>query len=113
MMDLQVSCYTFRAEPSFINRKVIAGLNTHHMIVLDEQVHSALNSAIWAVSGHHTIDHSIRAPAIMRGVVEMRTIRLNDLLQVFDFTHDVLDLSVSLETPSQLLAASWHTRVRA
>src|SRR5215218_446137 len=98
MMDLQVSRYSFWAESSFVNREVIAGLKTHHVIVFDKQVHSALNCAIRAVSGHHAIDHSIRAPAIMRCVVKMRTIRLNDLIQMFDSTHDVLGLYVNLET---------------
>src|SRR5829696_5833225 len=107
MMHLQVSCYSFRTKPAFINWKVIARLNTDHVIVFDEQVHSTLNRAIWAVSGYYAIDHSIRAPAVMRGVVEMRAVCLDDLIKMFDFTHD---LYVNPETLSPLFPASWHTR---
>jgi len=109
-MDLQVSCYTFGAKPSFINRKVIARLNTHDVIVFNKEVHSALNRAIRAVRRHHAIDHSIRAPATVRRVVKMRSIRLNDLIEMFDFTHV---LFLNPETPSQLQQVSWHMRVRA
>src|SRR6185503_2832552 len=89
MVDLQVSGHTFRTKPSFINGKVVTRLKTHDVIVFDEQVHSALHSAIGAVSGYDPIDHAICAPAIMRGVVEMRTKRVDDLFQVFDSTHFV------------------------
>src|SRR5688500_8506117 len=108
MMDLQVGRYSFRTKPSFINGKVVTRLNTHDVIVFDEEVHSALDSAIWAVSGHHTINHAIRAPATMRRVVEMRTVHVDDLIQMFDSTHLVLHLSVNPEKRSQLLPVSWH-----
>lgn len=91
MMDLKVSGHSFWAEPSFIDWKVVARFHSHHVLVLDEEVHSTLNSAIRAVSGHHAIDHTIRAPAIVRGVVEMGPILVDNLIQKFDFTHDVRD----------------------
>lgn len=88
MMDLQVSCDSFRTKPSFINRKVVTRLDTYDVIVFNEQVHAALHCAIWTVGRHDAIDHTIRAPATMRGVVQMRPIFLNDLLEMFDSTHE-------------------------
>jgi hypothetical protein len=46
----------------------------------------------------------------VRRVVKMRSIRLNDLIEMFDFTHV---LFLNPETPSQLQQVSWHMRVRA
>jgi hypothetical protein len=60
---------------------------------------------------HHTIDYSIRAPAIMWRVVKVRAIRLDDFFQMFDSTH--FDLPVNPETRFLLLAAGWHTRDHA
>jgi len=59
------------------------------VIVFDEQVHSALNRAIRAVCGHDTIDHAIRAPAIVWRIVKMRSKLLDDLIQVFDLIYPV------------------------
>src|SRR6185369_11065161 len=87
MMNLQIGSHTFWTEPAFVNWKVITRLNTNNVISFDKQVHSALHCAIRAVSWHHTIDHAIRAPAAMRRVVKMRTKVLDDLIQMFDFTH--------------------------
>src|ERR1041385_4094263 len=88
MMNLEISCYTFRTQPSFINRKVVARLNSDHVIVFNEQVHSALNCAIRAMSGHDAIDHAIRAPAVVRSIVQVRTKLVDDLIQMFDSTHE-------------------------
>src|SRR6185369_9624502 len=88
MMHLQVSGYTFRTKPSFVNGKVIARLDANHVIVFNEQVHSALDGAIGTVSGHDAIDHAIGAPAAVRRVVKVRAKLLDDLIQMFDFTHE-------------------------
>ena len=80
MMYLQVSRHAFRTKPAFVNRKVIARLDTDDVIVLDEQVHPALHGAVRAMRRHHAIDHAIRTPAAVWRVVQVRAItpRLSD-----------------------------------
>jgi hypothetical protein len=87
MMNLQVGGDSFRAQPAFIDRKVIPWFESNNVILLDQQVHTALHCAIRAMCRHDPVDNSVRAPTIVRGIVEMRTIRLNYLIQIFDSTH--------------------------
>src|SRR5687768_15002991 len=89
MMDLEVSRYSFRTKPAFVHRKVIAWLDADYVIVFHEQVHSTLDRAIRAVCGDDAIDHPISAPTVVGCVVKMRAIRLDDLVQMFNFTHEV------------------------
>ena len=66
---MKVSSYTFRTKPAFVNWKVIPRLNAHYMILLDKEIHSALNPAVRAVRWHDLVYHPIRAPAIVRSVM--------------------------------------------
>src|SRR5678816_2785099 len=95
MMDLEVSRYSFRTQAPFVDGKVVTRLHAHNVIVFDQQIHTALHRAIRTVSGHDAIDHAISTPTIMRRVMQMRTIRLDDLFQMFDSTHDLLVLPVN------------------
>ena len=88
MMDLEVSSHSLRAQPSFIDGKVVTRLDAYDVIVFDEEVHAALHRAIRTVSRHHAIDHAVGAPATVRSVVQVRTIFLNDLIEMFDSTHE-------------------------
>jgi hypothetical protein len=88
VMDLQISGYTFRTEPAFINWEIVAGLEAHDVLFFDEQIHSALHCAIWAMSRHDPIDNAIRAPAVVRGVVKVRAKLLDDPIQMFDSAHE-------------------------
>jgi hypothetical protein len=40
------------------------------------------------MSGHDAIDHAIRAPAIVRGVVKVRAKLLDDPILMFDSAHE-------------------------
>src|SRR5688572_20348033 len=87
MMNLQVSRNAFRTQPAFVNRKIIARLNSNHMVVLHQEVHAALDRAVRTMRGHNFVDDSIRTPAIIWRVVEMWSKRVYDSIEMFDFAH--------------------------
>jgi hypothetical protein len=59
------------------------------MVVFYEEVHSTLHSAVRTMRGNNSIDNPIRAPAIVRGIMKVRPKRVYDLIEIFNFTHDV------------------------
>src|SRR5438128_7346430 len=92
MMNLQISSDAFGTEAAFVNWKIVSWLDADHMIVFDQEIHPALHGAVRTMGRHNTIDHSIRAPAVIRCIMQMWTVSFDDLIQMFDFTHsEVLD----------------------
>src|SRR5688500_1962364 len=89
MVDLQVSGYAFWAQAAFVDRKIVAWLETDDVIVLYQQVHAALHSAIRAVGRHHFVDQSICAPASVRRIVQMRTVGFDYLFQILYLAHEI------------------------
>ena len=77
----------FGTEPAFINWKVVARLNPDHMVLLNQKIHAALYAAIRAMSRHDFVDDPIRAPAAIGRVMKVGPIGLNDLIEIFYFTH--------------------------
>ena len=57
------------------------------MIILDQEIHTALHGAIRAVGRNHLVYDSIRTPAVVRRVMKVRPEGVNNLFEVFDFTH--------------------------
>jgi len=69
----------------------IARLEADDVVPLDEQVHAALHGAVRAVRRHDPVNHAIRAPALVRLVVQVRPELLDYLLQVADLSHILND----------------------
>ena len=88
-MYLQVRRDAFRTQPALVDRKVIARFDANDVILLDQQIHPALHSTIWAVRRHNPINHPIGVPAPVGRVVKVGSIRLDDLIQIFDSTHSL------------------------
>jgi len=105
VVDLEVCGYAFRTKATFVDWKVVARFDADHVISFDEEIHAALNSAIRAMCRHNAIDHTICAPPIVWCVVKMRPIRLNDLIQMFDSTHNLFNLL--LDTVSTVRGSGW------
>ena len=89
MVDLQVSRDALRAEPAFINRKIVTWLKTNNMILFDQQVHTALDSAIGTMCRDYTINYAVCTPTTVWRVMEMRPVCFNDLIQILYFAHFV------------------------
>src|SRR5262245_7705903 len=90
MVNLQISCDAFGAKPALVHRKVITRLETDDVIVLHQQIHTALNRAVRTVRRHDSVDHAICTPTIMRRVVEMRPKLFYDLFEIADLAHALL-----------------------
>ena len=73
MMSLQISGYALRAEPSLVNRKVVARFEADQVSLFNEQVQSALNGAVWAMCWNHFVNNTVRMPAAYRGIVKVRS----------------------------------------
>ena len=82
MMNLQVSGYAFGTQPAFIDRKIVAWLETDDMIVFDQKIHAALHRAVRAMCRHDFVYHAVRTPTAVRRVMQMWTEGLDDLFEI-------------------------------
>jgi len=87
MVYLEVGRHALGAKPAFINGEIVTWLDADNMVLLNQQVHAALYSAVGTVGRHHAIDYSICTPTVVGRVMKVRTKCLNDLIQIFDSTH--------------------------
>lgn len=79
-MNLQVGRDALRAQPTLVDREVVARLEPDDVAALDEQVHAALHGAVGAVGGDDLVYHAVCAPALVRHVVQVRAEPLDHLL---------------------------------
>ena len=79
MVNLQVCGNALGTKAAFVNRKIVSRLESDDLLILDKQVHAALDAAVRAVCRHDAVYFSIRKPAVGRGIVKMRSEPVNDL----------------------------------
>src|SRR5215213_4626082 len=62
MMNLQIGRHAFRTKASFVDRKIITRLKTDNVVLLNKQIHAALDGAVRTMRGDNAVDHTIRTP---------------------------------------------------
>src|SRR5436309_15929151 len=92
MMHLKISGDAFRTESPFINGKIVTRLNTDNMVPLHKKIHAALYSAVRTMRRHNFVYHSICSPSTIRCIVQMRSVFVDDLIEMFDFAHEFSDV---------------------
>lgn len=60
------------------------------MIVLDQQIHAALDRTVWAVCGHNFVYYAIRSPAAVRRIMQMRSVGFDDLFEILYLAHKLI-----------------------
>src|SRR5712692_8740620 len=87
---LKIGCNSLRTKTSFINGKIVTRFEADHVILLDQQIHPALHATIRTMRRHDFVDDAIRLPALIRCVVQMRAVSVDDLFEVFDSAHETI-----------------------
>jgi hypothetical protein len=58
------------------------------MVLLNQKIHAALYSAVRTMRRHDFVYDSISTPTVVRRIVQMRSVVLDDLVEIFDFAHE-------------------------
>jgi hypothetical protein len=87
VVRLQIGGDALGAQSALIDRKVITRFEPDHVVVFDEQVHTALHATVRAMRRHDLVDLAVRLPTLVRCVVQVRPEFVDDLLKVFDLAH--------------------------
>src|SRR5215470_10920534 len=110
MCALHVSLDAFRAQLAPIEREVLAGLESNHLIVFDLQLNSTLLAAEAAMRLHHAVRFTRCRPTPRRHLMQVRAIALNQLgYGCWKLCHQAR--SLELPRPAARQSASW-TRAR-
>jgi len=87
MMNLQIGSDSLGTQPPFIYWKIVAWLETNHVIILNQEVHAALHSAVRTMRRHDLVYDAIGSPAIVRRIVQMWAKGFNNLFEIGDLAH--------------------------